>query len=436
MRKIITYKAYMKLFIANTISRFGDSVDMIAYGYMVYQLTGSKLLLATLYMFNVIPNIAFSSVAGTIVDFFSKKKIIVLGNIARATLVFLTAVLFRNGMLQTWHLLMLTFLNSTVETFVSPCTSAVIPRLVDEELYLFVNSTMQSVTKFVELLGLALAGVIIGFFDITGAIFVDGVTFLIAGILIASANFPVEAIKPLTVTNYSSAYKEGLSFVFKKKGFLSLVLGMALLNFLLTPINALAPAYVEDVLKKGPEAIGYFSIAFIIGNIIGGITVGKVGTKFSFKALIAFGLSFTGIAYACMAAPAFVGQHAALWVACISAFSVGFFVTFASSGLSTFFMTFIPKDMMARVSSVIGMFALSAMPLGSLASGIISSYFGIANLIILFGIIFILSTLLPLHALKQMVKITVPEAESEAESEAKSAEETEAVYEVIGDNRI
>lgn len=402
--KILLYKDFMKLFVANTISRFGDSIDMIAYGYMVYQLTGSKLLLATLYVFNVLPNIVFSSFAGTIVDFFSKKKIIVLGAFTRGLVVLLTAYLFHVGQLQTWHLFILTFINSTIESFVSPCHSATIPKLIDEEHYLFVNSTLQSVTRFFELMGLAIAGVVIGFIGIPGAMIIDSITFVVSGLIILTAIFPSEERKPLTLTNYSHAYKEGLTFVFKQKGFLSLVLGMAVLNFLLTPINALAPAYVEDVLKKGPEAIGYFSIAFVIGNILGGLIVGKIGENISFKHMISFGLSLSGIAYTMMALPAYTNELSPLFIACGAAFLVGFFVTFASSGLSTFFMTFIPKEMMARVSSVIGMFALSAMPLGSLTSGIISNYLGIEYLIILFGILFVLSTLLPLSALKVMEK--------------------------------
>lgn len=404
MRRILKNKNFMKLYMANTISRFGDSIDMIAYGYMVYQLTGSKLLLATLYMFNVIPNIIFSSFAGAVVDFYSKKKIMLIGNLLRGGIVLLTAFLFQQKLLETWHLFVLTFLNSTVESIVSPCNSDLTPKLIDSEHYLFVNSTLQSVTKFIELLGLAIAGMVIGFIGVSGAMLIDSITFLLAGLIISTILFPKEEEKILNATNYTSAYKEGLRFVLNKKGFLSLVLGMALLNFLLTPINALAPAYVEDVLREGPEAIGYFSIAFIIGNIVGGIVVGKIGKNIAFKYMIAFGLSFTGVAYAMMALPGFLPQSSSLYIACIAALFVGFFVTFASSGLSTFFMTFIPKDMMARVSSVIGMFALSAMPLGSLASGIISNSFGIKYLIIFFGAIFIVSTVLPIRALKHMEK--------------------------------
>jgi len=402
IKKLSHYPNFLKLYLANTLSRFGDSIDMIAYGYMVYQLTGSKLLLATLYMINVLPNILFSSFAGAVVDFFPKKSIIILGDVLRGVVVLVTAFVFYFGRLEPWHLFVLTFINSTVESFVSPSQSATIPQLIDEEHYLFVNSTLQSITKVVELAGLAVAGIVIGFIGIAGAMVIDAVTFFVSCIIMLYVKFPHEEKKSLTPENYATSYKEGLNFVLKQKGFLALVLSMAVLNFLLTPINALAPAYVADVLKRGPEAIGYFSIAFIVGNIVGGVVVGKIGKAFSFKIMIAFGLTLTGVAYTMLALPGFLESVSPLAIACCAAFLVGFFVTFASAGLSTLFMSIIPKEMMARVSSVLGMFALSAMPLGSLTSGIISNYVGIEYVIVLFGILFVLTTLLPIYALKRM----------------------------------
>ncbi len=40
-RDLSSQKEYLKLMMANAVNRFGDSIDMIAFSLMVYQLTGS-----------------------------------------------------------------------------------------------------------------------------------------------------------------------------------------------------------------------------------------------------------------------------------------------------------------------------------------------------------------------------------------------------------
>ncbi len=192
MKDILKYTDFTRLYLANTISRFGDSIDMIAYGFMVYQLTGSKLLLATIYFFNVLPNILFSSFMGTIADFFSKKKMIIIGDVLRSIIVLLTAYLYYMKLLETWHLFIFTFLTSSIESFVSPCKYATIPKLIPKEHYMTVNSTLESVTKFVELVGLALAGAIIGGMGVTGAMIINAVTFILSGLIITTVRFPKE----------------------------------------------------------------------------------------------------------------------------------------------------------------------------------------------------------------------------------------------------
>ncbi|QCX33252.1 MFS transporter [Caloramator sp. E03] len=64
IKDLLQYKSFMIKLIAYSISRFGDSIDAIAYAWMVYELTGSKLLMETLFAVNAVPNIVLSPFAG------------------------------------------------------------------------------------------------------------------------------------------------------------------------------------------------------------------------------------------------------------------------------------------------------------------------------------------------------------------------------------
>ena len=50
-------KEYMKLLIANSISRFGDSIDAIAFTWITYAITGSAMWSALIYAMNTLPSV-------------------------------------------------------------------------------------------------------------------------------------------------------------------------------------------------------------------------------------------------------------------------------------------------------------------------------------------------------------------------------------------
>ena len=48
-------KEYLKIIAANVVSRFGDSIDAIAFSWMMYQVTGSASMMALIFGLNYIP---------------------------------------------------------------------------------------------------------------------------------------------------------------------------------------------------------------------------------------------------------------------------------------------------------------------------------------------------------------------------------------------
>lgn len=63
-KKLKTEKNYIGNLIGQSISRFGDGIDMIAFSILVYRVTGSTLMVAALFAVNGIPNIIFGLISG------------------------------------------------------------------------------------------------------------------------------------------------------------------------------------------------------------------------------------------------------------------------------------------------------------------------------------------------------------------------------------
>ena len=82
--EIIKEREYRKLIFATVINRFGDSVDAIAFAWLVYQITHSAAWSAIVFALNTLPNVVVQPFAGAIVEKMNKKHVIVATHLLRA----------------------------------------------------------------------------------------------------------------------------------------------------------------------------------------------------------------------------------------------------------------------------------------------------------------------------------------------------------------
>lgn len=397
IKELLPYKSFTTLVFANFISRFGDSLDSIAFGWMVYILTGSKLLLGTLLAVNAIPNILFSAFAGVLVDRLKKKNVLIVGYIGRGIMVSIVAFLFMTKLLRPWHLFIFTFINSTFESFTSPAQAAILPLLLPKELFLPANSISTSAYKFAELIGLGAAGVIITILGISGAFFIDGATFFIAAILILfiKVKNDISSTTKLTLNSYFSEFKEGFSFIKNNKLLRTIIILFALINLCLSPVGVMLPAFVKENLKSGPEMLSILGISLTVGMILGGFLVAQFGSHFKISTLVILGFFSLGINYALLCIPGNIITNTT--ISCILASAlfglIGLAVPVISSPIQTYCLNVTPGEILGRVSAVLSMVCTCAIPLGSATSGIVSEYISISALFGTMGIIIILITI-------------------------------------------
>lgn len=387
---LMSYKSYILVLMANTISRFGDSVDTIAYGWMVYKLTGSKALMGTLYAVNFVPNLLFSAFSGAFVDTHSKKKIIVIGDIGRGSVVALTAILLAFNKLEPWHLFVFTFMNSTFEAFVSTAKGTLNPLILPKKLLLSANSYSTSISNLSQLIGLGAAGFFIATIGISGTILVDGITFFMSAIFISFIKLDNDTIKKVSMSakEYFEDIIEAFQFVRKESLIFLTIILAAFTNFCLVPLNVLRPVYVIDVLKSDSIGLSYISIGFLIGIIIGGVVVAKIGSKHKKGNLVIIGFLFLGLGYSLLSFPAYLDDFiiSPIVIATVICTITGFFFPFINVPIATYIQSNTPKDLLGRVGALCGMVCLSAMPFGGAIVGIVSEYITITMLFLVMGI--------------------------------------------------
>ena len=388
--KLIQARNYRTLLTANFISRFGDSVDSIAYAWMVYILTGSKLLMGTLFALNFIPNIVFSLFSGVFADYFPKKRTVLLCDLGRGTVVSLTALLFLTSHLQVWHLFIFTIVNSTFETFGQPARGTILPLIIKKEDFQSAISLSSSAASFAELLGTGVAAALIGLIGIAGAIFVDAATFFISFILILTIKLENDNVnkKPINIDIFKENMKEGLKYLKENKIIKTCIILFATINIMFTPLNVLMPVFSRDFLRSGELGLSILGIGISSGMIIGGLSVSVIGHKFKKINLMSIGIFVIGVCYAALGFIIILNLSYSLTLALAGFmfFLVGLFIPIATTPIQAFIMEKIPTEVMGRVFAVMGMLMMCSIPLGAFLTGVITEYVKIINLFIVMGV--------------------------------------------------
>jgi len=393
---MIINKNYTKLITATFITRLGDSIDAIAFSWLVYIMTGSRTLMGGIFVMSVLPNLIILPFAGVFADIFNKKVLVVLSDFLRGSFVLVLAVFYFTGILEVWHLFAFVFINNVFESVANPSRGGMLQSVIDEEHYIKGNSYLSSASSFGSLVGLGIAGILIGVIGISGAIIIDSVTFFVSAVLISSISFvdkngKVETEKQ-TVKMYFSMIKEGFSFLRGKGLLVSLLVLGAFINLAFTPFNVLEPVYVDEVMNLGVEGLTYLGIALSLGMIVGGIVMGQLADKVKPINAIGVGLGMMGVMYLLLGLVdwfnlAFIPN---IVVIVVFTFLFTFFLPVMQAPVSGTMMRIIPPHLIGRMMSTFSIFSLSAMPLGGLLVSIIGNSISVPVLYVSMGLFIVL----------------------------------------------
>ncbi|OON44591.1 MFS transporter, partial [Bacillus anthracis] len=89
-----TFSKEYKIFIFGLlISRIGDSFYTFALPWIAYQLTGSAVIMSSLFAINVLPIVLFGPLVGVIIDRYDRKKLLLVADITNIILVSFVPIL-------------------------------------------------------------------------------------------------------------------------------------------------------------------------------------------------------------------------------------------------------------------------------------------------------------------------------------------------------
>jgi MFS family permease len=284
-RKRLLNKDFVLLFQGQLVSQIGSSIYMIALIFWVKHATESATLVGILSMTATIPGVLLGPFGGTVADLFSRKLIIVLGDLINGVLIISIATIMFLSPDSTDLIITLLFFEAvvggTVMAVFRPAISAAIPDLVPESKIQAANGMYQSSAQIALLIGQSVGGLL---FRILGAplvMMIDGITYLFSALSESFISIPQQIRERkkgfgAAMQEFKGDTVDGLRYVRRVEGLVDLFAVIAVATFFTAPFGVLLPFFVEDTLGVTADWFGYIIASLALGSIIGSILAGVV----------------------------------------------------------------------------------------------------------------------------------------------------------------
>ncbi|MGZ7149362.1 MFS transporter [Bacillus sp. BC08] len=369
--KTIFSKEYKIFIFGLLISRIGDSLYTFALPWIAYQLTGSAVIISSLFAINVLPIVLFGPLVGVIIDRSDRKKLLWIADITNIILVSLVPILHALHLLEIWHLYVITFILAVMSMLFDVTTVTVIPHIAGASLTK-ANSFYQMINQLASLFGPMIAGIFISFIGGFQVLWINVLSFIAT--LVAVMLLP--SIKTVNSQNKDkNTYQNVLSDLFNgfkwlKNDRLNLALSFQAMigNFGASAVLGVFMYYLLSTLQLTPEQSGFNYSLIGIGGILGSLIAVPLEKKLQ-RGLLIPSLLFTGA----------IGLTFALWSTYWFAPGIAFGIAMTCNIawniiVATVRQETVPSNMQGRVLGFSRVLTRLAMPLGALVGGIISAY--------------------------------------------------------------
>ena len=392
--------SFSSLWAGQLISLFGDRVHQVALAAVVLITTGSALATGLVFMVATLPNVLFSPIAGTLVDRWDHKEVLVVSDLLRASVILIIPIAVSIDIILVYPLV---FLVTTISIFFRPARVAILPRVVKDDELLTANSALWVAETLADVVGYPLAAVFVASLgqSIPLAFWIDAVTYVGSAALLATIAVPARQREPAEVgdaeTEPGSAtpsargrllteMREGWRFLRREPTLLANTAQATVAQFATGILIGLAVVYAERVYDGtwgfSFEAIyGFLETGIGVGSLIGGFVVGLIGARFAKGKLIIVGYTLMGL---CMAV---LGLTDELVIALAVMFGAGVANMIYVIPSQTLFQERTPGEMMGRVIGFRFALVFGAMTIAMGTGGILAEFLPVGVVIGTFGVL-------------------------------------------------
>jgi MFS family permease len=366
----LKHRNFRLFFVGQLVSLIGTWMQSTAQGWLVYQLTGSKVLLGTVAAIGTLPMLLLSVRGGSVADQHPKRSVILFTQSAMMLLAFGFAALVGSGHIQPWHILVMAALGGVAMAFDMPARQSFMVEMTSREHLMNAVSLNSSIVNGARVVGPALAGLLMAHVGMAWCFILNGVSFIavIAGLLMMRLPKFVPPARPHSAGQH---ILEGFAYVAGHRRVRILLLLFGVVGVFGWSYAVLLPAYATDMLHVGESGYGALLSANGFGALLGALTIATYGSRVRPRLMIFGGLWLFSAMLVLLA----IVRWYPLVLVCLAVGGWGMLLYFSTT--NTLIQTSVSDAMRGRVMGIWALVFGGMMPVGGLESGFLSHAVGV-----------------------------------------------------------
>ena len=263
----------------------GMQMQMLARGYLTYELTGSPALLGIVSAGFALPMLVLALFGGAFADRLERRRIIQWGQLGAALIALFVAVSITIDAITWYHLLAASMMQGAVFAFMMPARQTVIPQLVGRDLLTNAMALNAMAMSGMTLIAPTIAGFLYNAINPDGVYYV--VTGMCVGAMVLTGFLPkMEGATGTGRAGVMSDIKAGLGYIRRTPLVQALLIIGLTSTVLAMPFRFLMPIFIVDIYHLGPEAMGLMVSGIGVGALGGSLFIAALGNWFRGRVLI------------------------------------------------------------------------------------------------------------------------------------------------------
>ena len=405
--RAFAFRDFRFLWISSLTASFAMQMQIVARGWLTYEMTDSAIALSMVMLSFMAPSVVFSLLGGVLADRMRKKPIMLISQALNTVLTGALAWIIFTDQVTFMHFIYFGLFNGTVLSLSMPARSTIIPEIVGRKVVVNAMALSSATFNLSRIMGPAIAGLLIGFLaagDTASRQGVGIVFFVITGLyflsVIGTALLRYEG-KPVANADAQpvlSDITEGLRYILHDR----LIMGILLMGLIPMTFgfaaSFLLPVFNSEVIRGGPEQLGFLVTATGLGALAGSLTLAQIGdTRAKGRILV-----YSGYCWAI--ALIFFSMSTNFYLAMFFSLFTGLFGSVMGSMNMSMLQLVVPQYIRGRIMAINWMIH-GLMPIGMVPIALIAEWWTIQHAIFISAIMVLVSVWLIRYFYSEVRKV-------------------------------